>query len=306
MDSLIIQHNNSNVELAIAAWLDAKSKRTNSATTHKAYTDVITSFRIAVQSVGLDLDAPTSQLSLIAQIWSSNGNVSLATINKRLAIISSFYKYANDRELLFGNPIKSDMRAKIEPYNKASAVSHVADKLKAIDTFTIEGKRDYALLRLTLMTGRRLAEIAALTINDITLIADEVVIVFRRTKGGKTAKNIFKVKNVQFLLDYIYALYGVDVFSNDYPLWISFARNKSNGKQLSVRSLENICLKHIEVNFHTLRHTFARNMESKGAKVSEIQSHLGHTSLATTGRYLASLNSGHNTVEDELTKLYET
>jgi integrase len=35
-------------------------------------------------------------------------------------------------------------------------------------------------------------------------------------------------------------------------------------------------------------------MEDAGAKVSEIQARLGHTSLATTGRYLAALRQADN------------
>jgi hypothetical protein len=35
-------------------------------------------------------------------------------------------------------------------------------------------------------------------------------------------------------------------------------------------------------------------MEDAGAKVSDIQGRLGHSSLATTGRYLAALRSAEN------------
>ena len=40
---------------------------------------------------------------------------------------------------------------------------------------------------------------------------------------------------------------------------------------------------------HALRHTFAKAMEDSGAKVSKIQARLGHSILATMGRYLAAL-----------------
>ena len=55
---------------------------------------------------------------------------------------------------------------------------------------------------------------------------------------------------------------------------------------------------------HTLRHTFAHQMEDRGAKVNEIQARLGHESLATTGRYLAKLRSEENPYgEDRATAL---
>ena len=59
-------------------------------------------------------------------------------------------------------------------------------------------------------------------------------------------------------------------------------------------SERNIPKSTLSQHFHALRHTFAHAMEEAGAKVSEIQSRLGHSSLATTGRYLAQLASEKN------------
>lgn len=45
-------------------------------------------------------------------------------------------------------------------------------------------------------------------------------------------------------------------------------------------------------------------MEDAGAKVSEIQERLGHSSLATTGRYLAALRRAENAHADELARRF--
>ena len=37
---------------------------------------------------------------------------------------------------------------------------------------------------------------------------------------------------------------------------------------------------------HALRHSFATNLQSKGASVAEIKEMMGHASIATTERYL--------------------
>ena len=37
---------------------------------------------------------------------------------------------------------------------------------------------------------------------------------------------------------------------------------------------------------HALRHSFATNLQMKGATVSEIKEMIGHSSVATTERYL--------------------
>jgi integrase len=45
-------------------------------------------------------------------------------------------------------------------------------------------------------------------------------------------------------------------------------------------------------------------MEDAGAKVSDIQARLGHSSLATTGRYLQALRRSQNTEADALAELF--
>src|SRR5258706_7798488 len=80
------------------------------------------------------------------------------------------------------------------------------------------------------------------------------------------------------------------ILTSEEPIWLSFARNDSRGGSLSIQSLANICEKRLGTSkFHTLRHTFAHMMEDAGAKVSDIQARLGHSSIQTTGIYLAAL-----------------
>ena len=57
------------------------------------------------------------------------------------------------------------------------------------------------------------------------------------------------------------------------------------------------------ISFHSLRGTFARALEDNGLPISEIQKLLGHTSLATTMRYLQRLQSTRDTRKD-LMKLF--
>src|SRR4051794_7681464 len=62
--------NDSRLELAIAAWLDAKSKRSNSTKKLVAYRDTLASFRKTLLSAGLDLDSPDAVgVALAIQGW---------------------------------------------------------------------------------------------------------------------------------------------------------------------------------------------------------------------------------------------
>src|ERR1700726_2576325 len=55
------------IEQVIAAWLDAKSKRTDSGKTHRAYTDTINQFRAVLLAAGLDLDSEPAIVATLAQ-----------------------------------------------------------------------------------------------------------------------------------------------------------------------------------------------------------------------------------------------
>ena len=61
------------LELAIAAWLEAKSGRTKSTKTSQAYSWVITNFRETLQRLGLELDGDPLKLATLAQLWAAHG-----------------------------------------------------------------------------------------------------------------------------------------------------------------------------------------------------------------------------------------
>ena len=111
------------VDLAIAAWLDAKRQRSGSAKTARAYHDTITAFRALLRGRGLELDGDTAALALLAQAWAGQGEPQPSTYNQRLAILSSFYKFGRKQGLLAGdNPIDRVERRRVQAYAGARAL----------------------------------------------------------------------------------------------------------------------------------------------------------------------------------------
>jgi integrase len=163
------------------------------------------------------------------------------------------------------------------------------------------------LLSVALPPGRRAAELAGLRWGDVRIEGDLVHLTWRRCKGGKTMQDrLPRAVSIAFLC-YIRAVYGDDLrtLHADSPVWVSLARNASKGPAISTQAISDVCKKRLGTSqVHTLRHTFAHTMEEAGAKVSEIQARLGHTSLAVTGRYLASLKSAVNSHGDQLARLF--
>src|SRR5260221_3954807 len=156
------------LDLAVAAWLDAKFYKSTSEKTRKAYTDTMKLFRAGLHCEGLDLDSKPGQVALIAQAFagfSARGRqVAPTTYNQRLAILSSFYEHARKRQVLVINPIDLIDRAKVQEYAGAQALDDetVKAQLATIDQGTLRGARDYALLSVLLQTARRAQEVATL------------------------------------------------------------------------------------------------------------------------------------------------
>lgn len=300
------------IALAIAAWLDAKAKRTGSVKTATAYATTIAAFRALLRDHGLDLDGNPALVALVAQGWAGRGDPASATFNQKLAILSSFYSYALKRDLLKGgNPISRVERRPVQGYAGAIPLPYleVRARLAAIDRATLVGKRDYALLVVGLQTGRRLSELAGVRYGDMSVGGERMTIVWRRCKGGKTMSDSLPAAVSRAVGEYLHALYGdalvEEGVASDAPVWVSFARNTSKGQALGIQSIADICARRLGTSkVHALRHTFARAMEDAGAKVSEIQARLGHDSLATTGRYLAALHRADNPHAERLVTLF--
>ncbi len=299
------------IDLALAAWIDSKSRRSHSERTRETYLDIMASFQAALSRVGLDLDGDPAAVATVAQVWAATGeegDVAPATHNQRLAIISSFYTFVRKRGLLMiENPIQRVERQVVQGYARVEALApeDVKAALSAIDRSSLAGKRDYALLSVALLTGRRLNEICSLCWSNVQVARNSSVTLHFRTKGNQLMRDALPPAVGQALLAYLRAFYGEQfrTLKDDAPLWVSLSR-QNYGAALHPNWLERIARTRLSVHFHALRHTFARSLEDAGAKVSEIQARLGHESLATTGRYLAALRRAENPHADIMAAMF--
>ncbi|MCS7001039.1 MAG: site-specific integrase [Candidatus Kapabacteria bacterium] len=288
------------IELARAAWLDAKQGRSGSVRTGATYAVVFDTFRSTLHAVGLDVDSDPHAVALVLQAWCGRNNPSPATYNLRRSIVSSFYTFALQRGLLAlaCNPATLVERRTVAEYDRARGLEPtlVRARLAAIDRTTLRGLRDYALLTVTLATGRRVAEIAGLRWRHVTLVSERVTLEFR-VKGGRKMHDTLPPQTGRALLSWLTAWYSnVEELPPDAPLWpaLSAGRGGRKGEALKPRQLQNICRTRLGTHFHALRHTFARTMDAVGAPITVTQARLGHQNLATTSRYVAALQRAEN------------
>lgn len=303
-----------NLDQVLVAWLHAKSTRTESAKTERAYSDAILKFRIVLQNAGIDLDSPKNALiSTLAQGWASknaktDGLVSSATFNQKLAILSSFYTYAIKKGVCSSNPILLVDRRPVSHPNVAHPIETSAVKtiLADIDKKTVEGLRNHALLTLAFATGRRARELTGLRWGHIHLTSGKMVITWVRCKGAKVMTDEIKPKTQQALLTYLHAVYESDLaqLPATAPIWVSLSNNHRGGP-ISTQAIADICVEHLGTSkIHATRHTFAVNMEKAGAPLSAIGDRLGHSNYKVTADYMKQLHSSENPYGDALEELF--
>jgi integrase len=305
-----------------AAWIAATFERSHSGRSETVYSVTFNSFVQRLQRFGLRLDSDPAAVADVVQQWAhtphhGSGNPPApATVAQRVAIISSFYRFAIRRGHFAGpNPMDRLDRPKVERYANARALDFatVRKRFAAIDRSTPEGLRDYALLTLAMHTGRRSAELAALDWGDVeALDGGRVLIHWKRLKGGKSATDELDPVATAMLLAWMDLTCWPReraLVAPGEPLWLSFARDLQTGerRRLSPRSIAYICNKRMGTpRVHDLRHTFAAAMEEAGAKISEIQAYLGHASIATTGQYLRKIRPQGNPYSGKVSELLGT
>lgn len=301
------------IEQTVAAWLSAKSDRTHSEKTARAYRDTIHEFRAMLQSAGLELDSEPAIVATLAQGYAGHTAhegrvVSSATYNQRLAILSSFYLYAMRRNVLQQNPLTLVDRRPIQQKEAAMPLDtqDVHTRVQAIDRADVQGARDYALLSVLLVTGRRSSELAGLRYGDIRFTGKKAAVTWQHCKGGKVMHDELPAHTAKALLAYLHKVYGAALarLTPDTPVWVSVSRH-NQGKAISTQAIADVCLERLGTSkVHATRHTFAVAMEQAGAKLSDIGARLGHNDLKTTSEYMKRLHSAENAFAGQVENLF--
>ncbi len=314
------------VEFGIGAWIHEKFGHTKSEKTKTAYSETILAFRQLLQREGLDLTWDPSEreteaqirqrLALYAQAFASTrlpgsrhkGEIAPASKNQRLAILSSFYRFANKRGFLtIGNPIDLVDRSPVQPYARAYGLEQeeVQDRLLKIDVTAKAGLRDFALLLVLFTTGRRAGEVASLRRRHLLVNRRGIVTLdFERLKGAKSTRDTLDEVVSTVLVLWVQTAYNAPLkdIDADAAIWMDLAHPTRSSEALGYQGIAGVCRHYLDTSkVHTTRHSFALLMQAIGAKLTDIQKLLLHTNAATTGLYLETITRNQNQFIGKLT-----
>ncbi|MGH3365968.1 MAG: tyrosine-type recombinase/integrase [Nocardioidaceae bacterium] len=241
----------------------------------------------------LDIDALDAQLvsAFLDHLERVRSN-SAATRNNRLAAIHSLFSYlalhypehAECIQRVLAIPPKRTQRHILTYLTDPEAEALLA----ACDQNTWTGRRDHAMLTLTLQTGLRISEVAGLTRADVTLTTGAHV----HTIGkGRKERRTPLIPSTRAVLKAWLAEVGDDAGAPLFPT--------TTGKHLSRDAIERRLAHHVaiasrtspsmrakHITMHALRHTAAMRLLMAGNDITVIALWLGHEQVATTNIYL--------------------
>jgi len=237
-----------------------------------------------------DIDAALVA-AFLDHLEKERGN-SIRTRNARLAAVHSFFRFVASREPTHAGLIQRVLTIPQKRFDRdlvtfLTAVE-VDELLAAPDTATRLGRRDHALLLLTIQTGLRLAEVTNLRAQDLVL--DASAHVRCHGKGRKERCTPLSRATARVLRAWIAecGTTGADlVFRSLRHTRLSHdAVERLVAKYALVASKRCPTLSRKHVTPHVLRHTTAVQLLEAGVDRAVIALWLGHEQVETTQIYL--------------------
>lgn len=221
-------------------------------------------------------------------------NNSPTTRNQRLAAIKSFFHYAarENPELMFQNERIQAIRSKKTEQTPPPSLNleQVRAILEAVNTDTLIGKRDKALIQLLYNTGARVQEIADLRISDLDLEGATIV---RLTGKGKKIRIIpLWDETVQCIKAYLQVRTEKCICSEHLLLnskGVPLTRFGIGRRiELHAKNAEKECpsLAGQKVTPHVFRHTTALHLIESDNDITIVKDWLGHADIQTTNLYV--------------------
>lgn len=223
-----------------------------------------------------------------------------ATIQLYIQAVRLFFKWT-ESEGLYPNIAEHLEGAKIDREHKKDYFKpeQVRDILQGIDRTTLQGKRDYAIIVLTVTGGLRDIEISRADVADVSTAGGNPV-VYLQGKGHEEKAQYVKIplQTQQAINDYLQARGKV---ADDAPLFASIG-NRNNGGRMTTKTISRMIKKRmVEAGYnnprwtaHSLRHTSITLALLEGKPIDEVQMFARHKNIATTMIYNHAVQQENN------------
>jgi integrase/recombinase XerD len=254
--------------------------------TLESYSRDLLDFRRFLQTLGCSAWEDVSLEDVRAYLAAMEGRgLGPRSRARHLSALRQFFRFLQRDDKLTINPLDLIESPRLpQKLPQVMTEGEVEALLAATDTATPRGQRDAALLELLYATGLRVSELVGLTIKQLDLRRG---MVRARGKGDKERLVPVVAQAVDKLHLYLNEGRRALLQGRDSP----YVFLNRRGSRLSRQGFWKI-LRHYAllaglraVSPHTLRHSFATHLLSRGANLRVLQMLLGHADLATTQIY---------------------
>ena len=236
-------------------------------------------------------------------------NISSLTLSSYLVTVRKFFEWLESMKY-YPNVAKGIKGAKRDRNFRKDTltVSQVKELLNGMDTITIQGKRDYALLNLLIRTGLRTIEVIRSDVGDIRQEGGEAVLWIQGK--GRDSKDEFVLLTDETLKPINEYLRARGKVKDIEPLFASMSDRNRNGR-LTTRTVRRIVkdyfrgigLESLRLSAHSLRHTAITLSLQGGATIQEAQALGRHANINTTMIYAHNINRITNAPERKIDKM---
>jgi len=227
------------------------------------------------------------------RLTDKNGDklLGIKTQNYHIIALRAFLKWCVKNDIKVLAPDKIDLSKIPDRIVEYLSRDELERLFKAIDTSTVRGRRDLAILETLYSTGLRVSELVALNRDQVDLDRKEFMV---RGKGKKTRIVFLSDRAAGILRKYL------SVRDDNFDaLFLNYRRGKS-GDDIALgekRRLSTVMVQYLVRNYakragiikkvtpHVLRHSFATELLINGADIRSVQEMLGHSSITTTQIY---------------------
>jgi site-specific recombinase XerD len=272
-NSVIINCKNDNNEM-LNAFISAKRVEGCSDRTLRYYLSTINNMlKIIKKSIK---QITTDDLRHYLAEYYKKGNVSKVSMDNIRRILSSFFSWMEDENIIIKSPVRRIHKLKMGKVVKETYNDETIEILRDY----CESPRDLAIIDLLSSTGMRVGELVRLNREDIDFNNRECIVF---GKGDKERPVYFDAKTKLHLLNYL------KMRTDHNPaLFVSllkpYNRLQISGVEIRLRGLGKR-LNIIKVHPHKFRRTLATRAIDKGMPIEQVQQLLGHQKIDTTLQY---------------------
>lgn len=255
----------------------------------RTYLNGVKAYLAYLKSNGLQ---PTRE-SVINFRNSMAGQRKASTIQTYMAGVRRFFSWLTDTGRLPSNPAAGVKGVKQQKGFKKDCLTaaQAGELLASIDTGSLTGKRDYAMLALMLSAGLRDCEVARAKISDMQTIGGQSALCVHGKGKDEADAPIHLAPQVEKAIRQYLAARGAT--DGNAPLFGSVSNRNAANAPLTTRSISRVVKARLQaigldserLTAHSLRHTTATLNLLNGGSLEETQQLLRHSSITTTQIY---------------------